>query len=188
MEYTITIIAAVLVIIILPLLLARRLDKMNSLDPITKTPMESEYQRALKTPDADEWTRGMAVTPNIPMLEIGNAYPVRFRKVDGTLRDYVSFVVVFITQTKSGPMYHGIDRSTDEMRVVGFCHKQLIASWPCEMLSPVEMVEMRKLVREHNNPNNNRRVVPVCRECGQDGETVDIGPDGVCSDCNDSKQ
>lgn len=186
MEYTITIIAVVLVIIILPLLLARRLDKINSLDPITKTPMESEYQRALATPDADEWTRSMAVAPNLPMLEVGNAYPVRFRKVDGSTRDYTSFVVVFITQTKSGPMYHGIDRSG--MRVVGFVHHQLIAVWAAEMLSPMEMVEMRKLVREHNNPNTNRRVVPVCRECGQDGETVEIGPDGVCSDCNDSKQ
>jgi len=153
---------------------ARVLDAANRLDapPLPENHfdqrrLENEFNRAVSArendAEVDQWIDAVELSPSvmegekIQTLAVGYSYPVRFKKKDGSVRDYVSFTVVFVQTLRSGdPFYTGIDGCPSDpstWRVVGMTHKQLMAVWAGTIISPGVIVNMRDEVKIRNNPN-----------------------------------
>lgn len=171
---TILIVVFCFVALVAAFWLARVLDRVNRLDPPElpeghpdQRKMENEFNRAVTArqhdADGDQWTDSVEFSPsvmegeNISTLRVGYSYPVRFTKKDGSVRDYVSFTVVFVQTLKSGDIFYtGIDGCPSDpaaWRIVGMTHKQLMAVWAGEIISPAVILNMRDEIKVRNNPN-----------------------------------
>ncbi|NBS70807.1 hypothetical protein EBT31_18165 [bacterium] len=154
--------------------IARVLDNVNRLDPPQlpenhpdQRKLEDEFNKVLTArhndAEVDQWIDSVELAPSvmegesIQTLSVGYSYPVRFKKKDGSVRDYVSFTVVFVQTLRSGDLFYtGIDGCPSDpstWRVVGMTHKQLMAVWAGTIISPGVVVNMRDEIKIRNNPN-----------------------------------
>lgn len=172
MEYFVIIV--LFVFLVAAFWFARVLDAANKIGPPPlpdnhpdRKIMEGEFNRALVArqhdADGDEWTDSVEFSEevmegeNIRPLQVGRSYPLRFRKKDGTVRDYVSFTVISVQTLKSGELFYtgmdGCPTDPTQWRVVGMTHKQLLAVWASTLISPAVIVNMRDEIQIRNNPN-----------------------------------
>jgi hypothetical protein len=172
MEIIIAIIA--IIVLIAAIWFARVLDTANRLDApeVPKNhpdqrKLEDEFNKAVNArhndAEVDAWVDSVELSPSvmegesIQKLAVGYSYPVRFQKKDGSVRDYVSFTVVFVQTLRSGDIFYtGIDGCPSDpstWRVVGMTHKQLMAVWAGTIISPGVIVNMRDEIKIRNNPN-----------------------------------
>jgi len=154
--------------------LARVLDRVNRLDPPQlpeghpdRLALEDEFNRAVRArvndAEVDQWIDSVELSPSvmegesIQKLRVGYSYPLRFVKKNGSVRDYVSFTVVFVQTLADGEVFYtGMDGCTSDpstWRVVGFRHSQLLAVWAGEIISPAVILNMRDEIKIRNNPN-----------------------------------
>jgi hypothetical protein len=154
--------------------LARVLDRVNRLDPPQlpeghpdQLVLENEFNKAVNArhndAEVDQWIDAVELAPSvmegesIKKLAVGYCYPLRFKKKNGVVRDYVAFTVTTVQTLADGEVFYtGIDGQPSDpssWRVAGFRHSQLLAVWPCEIISPAIILTMKAEIRIRNNPN-----------------------------------